>query len=601
MNSSLFLSLLLLLRPQEKQDPRVLVALEDGSRFTAKAGGDPIELRTGFGDLRVPLTEIRSLRRAGTEVLVRTTRLQVQGSLVRPDLAFDTDFGRLKVPAQDLTSIDPTRGTVSEVDDRTALFWCFEDVRNGQLVDLAGKRSVKISEGDVVEDPAGFRCFSRKNENGFVVGTLPEDFRFAEGAFTLEVRVKVGQITRGYATILACNDDANCHTRDFWFLAQASGQLYFDSGNAQKTNFVSQTSTAIDLRAWNYLAVVHDPKDGELRYYVNGKKAHTDKRAVQFNSSGGPILLGPGTSGKAYFSCPERFQFVRITKGVRSDEEIAEWQKLLETQPVFTTARIPARGIALRDGGFLRADLPAMSGAKFRTRFGTLEITAEIKGRIEIYPVREKEIERMQSEVRRLIDALSARSIDERDEAQKALLRIGGPAIALLEKARPSPDPEVQTRVEAILKRLQDSGVLRRPVSDVLKMGRTILHGWLETDEIEATSKYGSFRASLRHISLISLSEPVEEIAAPVIRLRSGEIVEGDPREAVLTIETEFGTLKVPLKDVVSFKYDEERKHWTVKTERALLTGKVTGDRLQLQTPAGSIAVPLSEMEEFGR
>lgn len=592
------ITLLLALALQD--DSRVLVALEDGSSFTAKVTSEPIEIKTGYGDLRIPLQDVRSIRRASDgEHVVRTARLTIQGTLLRDEFSFDTDFGKLTIPAKDVKGLDWVKGASFFFDDTTVAFWTFEDGDGPR--DFAGDRKLTMSEASVSEESSGARVFVRKSENSYVQGEFPSDFNFGDTAFTIEVRVKIGSVSRGYATLVARNEEGNTHNRDFWFLVQSGGQLYFDSGNASRTNFVSQTPVVVNLNAWSYIAAAYDPKAGEMRYYVNGKKVHTDRRAFSFNASSGPLFLGPGNSGKAYFSCPERFQFVRISKSARTDEEIAEWQKVLESEVSIAATRASGRGVSLRSGGTLRGELPTIVGAKFRTKYGTLEITAETKGRIELYPFREKEIEALRDKIAGLIESLGADSITEREDAQNELLKLGGPAIPLLQEAKGSDDPEIQTRVENILKKFEETGVLRRPVMDILRMGRTVLHGWLEVTEVELTSKYGSFKTPIGAIGVIALSEPEKGAAGPVIRLRSGEAVEGDPRESTIQLETDFGTLKVPLKDVITFKYDDAKKHWTVKTEKATLSGQVGADKILLQTQAGPIELPLSEMAEFGK
>jgi hypothetical protein len=84
-----------------------------------------------------------------------------------------------------------------------------------------------------------------------------------------------------------------------------------------------------------------------------------------------------------------------------------------------------------------------------------------------------------------------------------------------------------------------------------------------------------------------------------MIRLRSGERIAGDPKEASISLQTDFGLLKVPLKEVVSFRFDDTKKHWSVKTGKSLLTGQLTKETMEWETPAGSISVPLTEMAEF--
>lgn len=579
------------------QDESGFVTLADGSRFAARLRNEPIVLRTQYGDLTIPLKEVRSIRLKDGEHQVRTVRLAVVGKLTAEEFSFDTDFGKIKVPAREIASLHVGRGGAPASDDRTAAFWSFDDP---DAIDAVSDRPVTMVDAAVTDESGGFKAFVRKNENSYAQGSLPDGYRLSDGPFTLEVRVKVGAMTRSYATLLAVNEEGNAYNRDFWFLVQNGGQLYFDSGDATTTHFVSQTAAVVDLNQWTYIALVYDPAAPEIRHYVNGKKVHTDSGTKKFHKSSGPLFLGPGGAGKAFFSCPERFQFARVSKAALSDEEISDWQKRLEGETGFFRGSA-ARGVAFRNGGFLKAEVPALGQAKFRTRFGVLEVKSDLRGRIDLYPLREKEIEALQPEIARLIEDLADPSIVKREEAQKSILELGGAALSLLRNAKNSTDPEVQARVQALLDKFEQSGVTRRPIHDQLRLGRTVLHGWLEISEIEAVSKYGTFRFNLRSVGSISLAEPDPAAAGPLIRLRSGETVEGDPRGSTISLETEFGILQVPLKDVLSFKYDDATKQWTVKTEKATLTGTVTGDKITLATPAGPIAVPLSETAEFGK
>ena len=86
----------------------------------------------------------------------------------------------------------------------------------------------------------------------------------------------------------------------------------------------------------------------------------------------------------------------------------------------------------------------------------------------------------------------------------------------------------------------------------------------------------------------------------PVIKLRSGEAVQGEAaKEAAIRLDTGFGTLTIPLADVTSLACDTAKNLWTVKTERVTATGKMGQEELRLETPAGAIAIPLSEIAQI--
>jgi len=590
------LTLALLSIAWTQENPRLGITLEDGSRFYAHPLSEPLRVQTEFGELEIPLGDVLSLCRMGKEqVEVRTTRLTVEGRLGMEHFNFETDFGKLRVPVAQIRELRSGRGGGTlGIDDDTVALWSFD---NGG-VDVVSRNPLKLVEGEIVSQEDGVPAFVRKTDGGYVQGTLPEGFAVGSGSFTIEVRVQIGSFSRGYATLVARNEEGSTHNRDFWFLVQRAGQLYFDSGNATTTHFVSQTPALVDPKQWIYAALVYDRTAGEFRYYVNGKKAHTDRRAATFHSTTGPLFLGPGASGKPYFSCPEKFQFLRLSKRARSEEEFAGIQVGLEGGGWAPMQAVP-RGIEFWDGSFFRSDLPDLAGKKFRTEFGTLEIGGGTKGKIELYPLRERDIEAIQSEVAVWIEALGDPSVERREEAEEALKGVGTPAVTLLRAERDSSDPEVQTRVDSILNEFERTGVTRRPARDCLRMGRTIVYGWLDLSDLEVSLAYGTFRTDVRKIRFLFLSEPETSSSGATLRLRSGEVLQGTLGATHLGFETEFGELKVPLKEIVSLQYDEGKKVWALKTEKATVTGKVSGEKILLETGAGALAVPLGEIAEL--
>ena len=132
----------------------------------------------------------------------------------------------------------------------------------------------------------------------------------------------------------------------------------------------------------------------------------------------------------------------------------------------------PERGVSLRDGGFFRAGLEKVVGAKFTTEYGTLEIGADTRGVIQMYPYREADLVKLEAGIEELSEKLEAASIGDREEAFDDLAKIGGPAIKQLKAAAKVGDAEVKARVADLLEKFETSGEARRPVFDVLRIGQ---------------------------------------------------------------------------------------------------------------------------------
>src|SRR5262249_32272643 len=150
------------------------------------------------------------------------------------------------------------------------------------------------------------------------------------------------------------------------------------------------------------------------------------------------------------------------------------------------------RGAVLRDGSTLRADFPGLSGAVFRTRFGALTLTDKISAQLRLFPYRPKELEVVRTQARELIAQLGGGRVEEREAATAKLTALGEAAVPVLRESENSPDEEPRGRVASILKKLGETGVLKRPACDVLLLGDISLHGWLEMDQIVLATRRGT-------------------------------------------------------------------------------------------------------------
>ena len=76
--------------------------------------------------------------------------------------------------------------------------------------------------------------------------------------------------------------------------------------------------------------------------------------------------------------------------------------------------------------------------------------------------------------------------------------------------------------------------------------------------------------------------------------------MEGEPEPGTaVQLETGFGKLKVPWNNLLELRYDPTSSLWTLRTDKMTATGRVGEGVIGLDTPAGRIAVPLSEIAEL--
>lgn len=579
------------------EDRRVVLTLEDGSRFKALLSGETIVVKTAYGDQTIPVREVRSIRRVDErQFLVRTSRISLQGEIAPAELEGDTEFGKVKIPIREIRTVGAGGGPLFFGDDETVALWSFEG-DSGR--DSVKERELTLKEMRIESDSEGPAALTRITEKGYAEAPADESLSFPDGTFTIEARFKVGSTSQGYVTIVAKNNATDAQIRNYCLLVQNSGQLYVDSLGQGISTIASTPNPVVKLNQWAYVAVVFDAKNGAITYYVDGKQVHVHQQAVKIAANDGPIYLGASPPAHGWSGPPERIQFVRLSRGTRTAEEIAEMQQAIEGGASLAW-KGGGRGLALRSGGFLAADFPGLAGATFRTKLGELKLSEKAAGRISLYVHREADLEQLAKTIRDLIQDLGEPRIEDREAAQTKLVKIGGPAIPLLEKGREEADAEVRTRIDWILKKFEENGVARQPIADVLRMGKTVLYGWLETDRVRAASRCGTFDVPIRDIATVQLGEAKTE-GAQLLRLRSGETVQGfPPQGAALEVETEFGTMKIPYADVTSLTFDATAKSWTVKTAHMSIAGGVVADRIDLETPAGTIGVPMGEVVEFG-
>jgi hypothetical protein len=136
--------------------------------------------------------------------------------------------------------------------------------------------------------------------------------------------------------------------------------------------------------------------------------------------------------------------------------------------------------------------------------------------------------------------------------------------------------------------------VSSRAPCDVLVIGHTTLHGWLDADSLEMETRYGKFTLDLRTVAAINLAKSGPPEAARLLTLASGERVQIGADSGALEFDSGFGPLKVPLDDVTTMSLDAASKQWSLETAKMSLTGTLTSKEFDVETGLGRLAIPVA-------
>jgi hypothetical protein len=576
-----------------RNEEAVALTLSDGSTLRCSGVDDVLQVRTAYGDQRIPIREIRVARRLPHGSFVIQTRgVSLTGDVVSKEIDVSTAIGPFRVATEDIRSLHASCGGKNLVDESTTALWWFAETDGGTCRDRVKGRPFALQDFARSEDAAGAACILRGKFNGVLSAECDEDLDIMDEEYTLEVRFRLApQIARPVMILQKGNPQDG--SQDFHLSCQNYALQMYCITNGQSAG----TPAAVLRRdGWNTVTIVQKKDGPQTLLYVNGKQVLN--LAVQYPFGGGqrrPIHLGVNPRMAPGYEAPEAFQCLRISKTARTPEEILAMERGWE----FSAAAPPVtRGAVLRDGSSLRADFPGLSGAVFRTRFGPLTLTDKTSAQIRLFPFRPKELEVVRTQARELIAQLGGGRAQDREAASGKLLALGEAAVPVLRESESARDEETRGRIASVLKKMAETGVLRRPACDVLQLGDIVLHGWLEMDQIVLSTRRGTHRLSSSQVELIMLGRK-ESRGRPMLQLQSGEALEFNPAEgAKADLETAFGSISVPLDDLRTLSFDADKKRWSLSADRLSAVGRISGAAV-LETPLGPLTVPLSEAREL--
>src|SRR5262249_14529742 len=153
---------------------------------------DSLEVRTAYGDQKIPLRQIGLARKQPNgSFKIQARGLNATGDLVARNLELNTALGPLRVDTEDLRTISVANGTLKLVDEGTAALWWFPDTAQSTCRDSVKGRAFTLPDYELVSDPAGGLVLAAKK--AAALGSVPcdDDIDFTEQDYTLEVRFKL--------------------------------------------------------------------------------------------------------------------------------------------------------------------------------------------------------------------------------------------------------------------------------------------------------------------------------------------------------------------------------------------------------------------------
>ncbi|MER6091821.1 LamG-like jellyroll fold domain-containing protein [Streptomyces bluensis] len=170
-------------------------------------------------------------------------------------------------------------------------------------------------------------------------------------AYTLSAWVRLDSLAGDAAVLGQKGPDGNPFA--LWYVASQK-KWYFGVRNADSTTFTGRYSVyEAQANVWTHLAAKYDPDNGQLTFYVDGRRQSDPVAVSKTIASDGPLQFGRlqsagGTSYSNYF--PGSIDEVAIWQRALSDELIEDEAKLL-TSAQFAGVELVADWDAARGSG----------------------------------------------------------------------------------------------------------------------------------------------------------------------------------------------------------------------------------------------------------
>lgn len=585
MKSVLLFSVLLL--PSQNEQHEFVVKLKDGTTFRSKIKESALEVKTEYGMLKIPWKDVKHIKKAKGGFSIKT-KSAVVGSF-GDKMAFDTKYGRFNIDTENIVEMIPASKKIF-TDNNVTGFW-----------DFSSEEDVKLNGGKFGTEDDKTVAEQRLAGDGFNTIEIPSnDSHNGKDQLTVEVKFKYSEKGLGGGWINMIRKGHSNYNANFEIWMNPSGKQFQIGCWGKNGQFVYTNCPNAKLQpdTWHHFAFVVDCKNKKMTIYLNGEEVKgTSSVALEdeLKSSDAPIFLfkkeDSGTTDTMWVD------FVRISNKARSEEEIKE---LIESGTMMGSLKQSADKefnviILTKDGERYACKVPD-GKIPFECDLGNVQVDITTVSRIDFFEYRRTQIEKIHTEARELIKKLGSDDPEQREKAHGALEKMGWIIIPVLEENIENKDEEIKTRVKTILEKYSNKKYEIK--KDVIEGNGLYLRGWFKPETIKITTRYGPIEVEAKYILFI-ISNSAENSAPGkiIIHLTDGSRLSGKLKIEEIGLKTDFGDLKVNVKDVIRITFGKMED--TIVTKKSTLKGTITRNEFELDSQIGVIKIKKDSISQI--
>jgi hypothetical protein len=571
-----------------------VVKLKDNTVFISKIDAQNLLLKTEYGEVTIPLNEIRYIRSSSAGFTVKTTKSSIEGRF-KDGLGFKSRYGQLKVDWDHIQELVPG-GKYIWSDQHVVGWWDMTPddtlkVNGAEFVNFEGSTASKfdLTKGDTIE--------IAHRENLAV-----------KSAITVEVRFRLGDISltsQGGFINLVSKSKGHMSNQEttFRISVHPKSRKFNISTSAEEGGVVhTSPSAAVERDVWHYFAAVIDASAKKIEAYLDGKKLDTALSGTfgsdKIRNTEIPIIL----SHHNYYDVQKGtiwIDFVRVSNRARSGEEIMDLAQTGSIGGIVkpSTDKEYRTVIATKDGEMFICKL-GKEVLEFESLFGKVMVDTGKVSKITLFEYRKEQIEKIHERARQLIEKLADYNPKVRIKAHEELLSMDWVVLPILNENKGHRDEEVKTRVKRLLE------VLANRKYDVKKdlvsaAGKSVdLRGWVQGDFIKASTRYGDIVIGMERVTQMVFNPSiVQEQWNFTVTFSDGSKMGGRLGQDEIEFASESGNTKIALKQIVSIIMGRDED--IVSTLKGKQKGRVVQDEFELETPFGRIRVKKKDISQF--
>ena len=152
-----------------------------------------------------------------------------------------------------------------------AWFFTEDNIKNGEIIDLAGKRNIIFPESAKFANSGKFKSFQSNGKLNLSIGDQKDIGLLPKEAFSVEVSISISKTTKWGGIIGAFQDNGNYEKG--WILGYQGNRFLFGLATEGGKNVITylKSKKTFKLNNWYHVVGVYDGK--KMTIYVNGQES----------------------------------------------------------------------------------------------------------------------------------------------------------------------------------------------------------------------------------------------------------------------------------------------------------------------------------------